>query len=265
MSIVLPVCMAKAKESKNPFFIELYILNLRTGVTRLAACDENIVFAGETYLATPFQRGDIGRNLDTINDSVEISMADGPNNEMLQFLMNGFDFRGCSATIMRIQYPESLKNPNAVQLVFSGFIDEPSFSNGMLSAKINARLPEINCPNRNYRLACNSEFGDSECGMSLAREDLAVTGRKGNTLILNVSHEKDYWKDGVISVDGESRVVSSSSGYNVTVNVGFAHETIGKSAALTRGCNKTVERCKAYGNMRNYSGFPAIPFESVYR
>ncbi|SFB10904.1 baseplate hub domain-containing protein [Selenomonas ruminantium] len=264
MSIVLPVCMAKAKESKNPFFIELYILNLRTGVTRLAACDENIVFAGETYLAAPFQRGDIGRNLDTINDSVEISMADC-SHEMLQFVMNGFDFRGCNATIMRIQYPESLKNPNAVQLVFSGFIDEPSFSNGMLSAKINARLPEINCPNRNYRLACNSEFGDSECGMSLAREDLAVTGRKGNTLILNVSHEKDYWKDGVISVDGESRVVSSSSGYNVTVNVGFAHETIGKSAALTRGCNKTVERCKAYDNMKNYSGFPAIPFESVYR
>ena len=60
MSIVLPVCMAKAKESNNPFFIELYILNLRTGVTRLAACDENITFAGETYLAVPVQRGDIG-------------------------------------------------------------------------------------------------------------------------------------------------------------------------------------------------------------
>ena len=264
MSITLPVCMAKAKESNNPFFIELYILNLRTGVTRLAACDENITFAGETYLAVPVQRGDIGRNLDTINDAVEISLADC-SYEMLQFVMNGFDFRGCTATILRIQYPDSLKNANAVQLVFSGFIDEPSFSNGMLSAKINARMPEINCPNRNYRLACNSEFGDSECGMSLAREDVAVTGRKGNTLTLSVSHVKDYWKDGVISVEGESRVVSSSSGNTVTVNVGFAHETVGKSAALVRGCNKTVERCKTYGNMKHYSGFPAIPFESVYR
>ena len=264
MSIVLPVCMAKAKESNNPFFIELYILNLRTGVTRLAACDENITFAGETYLAVPVQRGDIGRNLDTINDAVEISIADC-SYEMLQFVMNGFDFRGCTATILRIQYPDSLKNANAVQLVFSGFIDEPSFSNGMLSAKLNARMPEINCPNRNYRLACNSEFGDSECGMDLAKESVAVTGRMGNVITIDVSHEKDYWKDGVISVEGESRVISSSSGNTVTINVGFAHDAEGKSAELSRGCNKTVERCKKYGNMKHYSGFPAIPFESAYR
>ena len=264
MSVVLPVCMAQAKESKNPFFIELYILNLRTGISRLAACDEDIVFAGEKYMAVPFQRGDIGRNLDTINDSIEISLADC-SYEMLRFVMNGFDFRGCTATILRIQYPESLKNPNVVQLVFSGFIDEPSFSNGVLSAKLNARLPEINCPNRNYRLACNSEFGDSECGMSLGKETVAITGRTRNIISLGVSHEKDYWKDGVITVEGESRVVSSSSGNTVTVNVGFAHEVMGKSAELIRGCNKTVARCKSYGNMNHYSGFPAIPFESVYR
>ena len=126
-------------------------------------------------------------------------------------------------------------------------------------------MPEINCPNRNYRLACNSEFGDSECGMSLAREYASVTARSGNVITVAVSHDKDYWKDGVITVEGESRVISSSNGNTVTVNVGFAHEVRGKSAELTRGCNKTVERCKAYGNMKNYSGFPAIPFESVYR
>ncbi|BAL85090.1 hypothetical protein SELR_pSRC300170 (plasmid) [Selenomonas ruminantium subsp. lactilytica TAM6421] len=264
MSVVLPVCMAKAKESGNPFFIELYILNLRTGITRLAACDENIEFAGATYLAVPFQRGDIARNLDTINDSVNISVADC-SHEMLQFVMNGFDFRGCSATIVRIQYPESLSNPNALQLVFSGFIDEPTFSDGVLSAKINARLPEINCPNRNYRLACNSEFGDAECCMDLGKENVMVTNVQGSTITLDMDYKEDYWKDGVITVEGESRVISSSSGADIVVNVGFAHDIVGKQAEVVRGCNKTVERCKAYGNMKHYSGFPAIPFESVYR
>ena len=52
--ITLPVSMAKAKESGNPFFIELYVLQLRDGVMRIAATDENILCNNEEYTAVPF-------------------------------------------------------------------------------------------------------------------------------------------------------------------------------------------------------------------
>ena len=265
MSVSLPICMAQEKESGNPFFIELYVIELRTGVLRLAACDENVIYNGMEYIAVPFQRGDVKRSKDNITDSVEITLGDC-SYELLSFVMNGFDFRGCNATVFKIMYPDSLKDPSVAKWVFSGFIDEPSFTGGSFSCQIVARMPEINCPNRNFRLACNSEFGDAECGMSLSTETLSVKSVNGCTIKLSQSYPSNYWKDGVITITGESRTITSSNNDSVTVNVGFAQLNLnGSSATLRRGCDKTVARCKQYNNMQHYGGFPAIPFESTYR
>lgn len=261
--ITLPVSMAKAKESGNPFFIELYILQLRDGIMRIAACDENILYNNEEYTAVPFQRGEVTTSMDNLTDSCEVSLGDC-SYELLKYVIEGFDFRGCNAMIFRIQYPDSLKDPTIAQPVFAGYIDEPSYSNGEFTCKVKSRLPEIECPNRNFRMACNSEFGDAECGMSLAEETMPVVSTASNTVTLEKSHDKNYWKDGVISVGGESRIITESSGDTITLNVNFVQDITGHSATLRRGCNKTVEACRAFGNMKHYSGFPAIPFESNY-
>lgn len=261
--ITLPVSMAKAKESGNPFFIELYVLQLRDGIMRIAACDENILYNNEEYTAVPFQRGEVTTSMDNLTDSCEVSLGDC-SYELLKYVIEGFDFRGCNAMIFRIQYPDSLKDPTIAQPVFAGYIDEPSYSNGEFTCKVKSRLPEIECPNRNFRMACNSEFGDAECGMSLAEETMPVVSTASNTVTLEKSHDKNYWKDGVISVGGESRIITESSGDTITLNVNFVQDITGHSATLRRGCNKTVEACRAFGNMKHYSGFPAIPFESNY-
>jgi len=265
MSVVLPVVMKTEKDSGNPFFIELYTINLRTGTMRLAACDENITFGGKEYFGVPFQRGEITKTTDNIVDSCEISLGDC-SFELLKFALNGFDFRGCSATIVRILYPDSLDDPKIVQWIFSGTIDEPSFSNGTFSCRLTARLPEVDCPNRDYRLACNSDFGDGECGMNLGTEKVYIQGVHGCTITVDTSHPKDYWKCGTITVGGESRNIISSDGNGILVNVGFAQDVlVDKIAELNRGCNKSAKMCKQYGNMKHFSGFPAIPFESEYR
>lgn len=261
--ITLPVSMAKAKESGNPFFIELYILQLRDGVMRIAATDENILYNNEEYTAVPFQRGEVTTSMDNLTDSCEVSLGDC-SYELLKYVIEGFDFRGCNALIFRIQYPDSLKDPSIVQPVFSGYIDEPSYTNGEFSCKVKSRIPEIECPNRNFLMACNSEFGDEECGMSLAEETLTVQSVASNIVTLDKSHDKNYWKDGVISVGGESRIITESNENIITLNVNFVQDITGHSATLRRGCNKTVEACRAFGNMKHYSGFPAIPFESNY-
>ena len=265
MSVVLPVSMRTAKETQNPFFIELYTIHLRTGIMRLAACDENIVYDGMTYAGVPFQRGEITKTTDNIVDACDITLGDC-SFDLLRFVLNGFDFRGCEATIVRIQYPDSLEDPAICQWIFTGIIDEPSFSDGTFNCKLTSRLPEVDCPNRSYRLACNCAFGDEECGMALGEETTRVVASDGVTVQLDTSHDKDYWLDGVITIGGESRVITASDGDRVTVAVGFAQRNLANhSAHLVRGCNKTVQRCQSYGNMEHYGGFPAIPFESVYR
>lgn len=264
MAEVLPVCMSVAKESGNPFFIELYAINLRTGITRIAACDENIRFNDEEYLAVPFKRGEITKSLDNITDSCEISIGD-VNDEHLRFLMEGFDFRGCEAEIVRIKYPDSLENSSIIQWVFSGFIDEPSFSDGTFTCKLKQHIPNIECPNRSYHMACNSEFGDEDCGMSLDETTCAIVGMNGNELTISQPFPENKWIDGVASITGESRIIVSSNGNIIKLNVNFAQNPLGKSVTLIRGCNKTATRCKQYGNMQHFSGFPAIPYESSYR
>jgi len=265
MAIVLPVSMQKMKESNETFFIELYSIDMPSGIVNLAATDEDIVYNGITFTAVPFKRQSITKSMDNITDSCEISMSD-VSDQLLAYVTNGWDFRGAICTIVRIQYPDSLRDPSIVQWVFTGRVDEPAFSQGTFTCRLTQVFPEIQCPNRSYQLNCNSRFGDNECGMSLASENVSIIGASGNTVILNKSYANNYWLHGVITVGGESRNIEKQVGSALTLNVNFLQEPIiGKAANLIRGCNKTTTDCRRFNNLRHYSGFPAIPFEATYR
>ena len=56
---ILPISMAAAKEQSSSFFIELYVLHLKTGIIRICNCDEVITFGGCDYYPVPVQRGTI--------------------------------------------------------------------------------------------------------------------------------------------------------------------------------------------------------------
>ena len=265
MAITLPVCMEEMKNSAQTFFIELYTIELRTGAIYLAAADEDIVFNGQKYIAVPIQRESVTRSMDNITDSCNLTISD-VDYGMLAYVCNGFDFRGSMATVIRIQYPESLSDPKIFEWIYAGSIDEPAFSDGTFSCKLQTVFPQIDCPNRSYQLACNSDFGDDECGYNIKEYIADVEGAENNKVTINKSFTSNYWKNGVITIEGESRIIEQSDGTTLTLNVNFAQENIvGRLAFLRQGCDKSQERCKFYGNTMHYSGFPAIPFESVYR
>ena len=264
MSVVLPVKMQEMKEKNETFFIELYVIKLRTGMSYIAACDEDIVYDGTKFIAIPFERESLTRSMDNITDSCKIKLAD-VDYGLLAYVMQGFDFRGCECTVFRIQYPDSLENPKIAQWMFSGSIDEPSFEDGVFSCTIMSRFPQIDTPTRWYQLSCNSEFGDKECGMSLGEEKAIITAVNGRELTLDKSFPANLWNCGVCSVKGESRIVSFSDDNKLILNVNFFQPMDGKEVTLHRGCDKTHEMCKRLGNAKHFSGFPAIPFESVYR
>lgn len=263
----VPVTLQRMKDKGETFFIELYEIALRTGTIYLAACDEDIEFNGQTYTAVPFERGEISKSIDQVTDQCTVSVGD-VDDDRLAYIMNGFDFRGCAALIMRIAYPESLET-NQWFYVFYGYLDNPAFENGVFSCTIKSYFPSIQAPSRSYQLSCNSAFGDCVCGMSKNRTTLKVTAvyQDGSLTIDQNYSTKNYWKDGLISISGESRLITGSNGYRIQVNYGFMQtQLVGQTAILERGCDKTRATCSSrYNNLRRFSGFPAIPFESQYR
>lgn len=266
--IILPQKMSEMKDSDATFFIELYIVKLKTGTIYLAATDTDITFAGQTYMAIPFQRETIDRSMDNVIDSCEISLGDG-DYDKLAYLSNGFDFRGADVTIFKISYPDSLEDDTIKSISFMGYINSCSYSDGVFSFSLNTRLPNIEVPNRACQLCCNSEFGDAECGISLEETNVELaTGSTSSNILLPSTYETNYWKDGVIFIKGESRLILSNEGNKIVVNYSFLQSDIkgGMEATLIRGCDKTKETCQnRFNNMKNFSGFPTIPFENVYR
>ena len=262
--LILPVQMKEAVASGNPFFIELYVITLRTTTLFLAASDEDVTFAGQKYLAVPVKREELNKSLDSITNDCSLEVSDC-SDDLLRYLLSGYDFRSCRCNIIRIQYPDSLEDETNFSWVFSGEIDEPSFSDGVFTCKVVREFPQIQVPSRDFRLACNSEFGDAECRMNIGKETLTVTKQSPNVLVLPKSYEKNYWKHGTITMEGESRTIISSENNTVTLNINFLQEFESRSAELVRGCDKTKTMCQKYKNMKHFSGFPAIPFENVYR
>lgn len=264
--MAVPVSLQQMKDKGETFFIELYEIALRTGTIYLAACDEDIEFNGHTYIAVPFERGEISKSIDQVTDQCTVSVGD-VDDDRLAYIMNGFDFRGCAAAITRIAYPESLEN-NQGFYVFCGYLDNPAYEDGVFSCTIKSYFPRIEAPARMYQLSCNSAFGDCVCGMDKNRTVLTVTDvLSDGSVKIDTGYPDNYWRDGLVSIAGESRLVTGSSGDIIKVNYGFMQsELVGKTVILERGCDKTRETCKnRYNNLKRFSGFPAIPFESQYR
>ena len=266
--VILPQRISEMKDSDSTFFIELYRIELRTGELFLAATDTDIKFAVQKYIAIPFERETISRSIDNVMDSCNIKLGDG-DYDKLAYICNGFDFRGCNVQIIKIVYPDSLTDESIWSWVFSGYIDDPSYSAGVFSCTLKTKLPNIEVPTRSCQLCCNSVFGDEECTMPLNETTLQLaTGTTRHSIVLPQSYGANYWKDGAITIGGESRLIMASNGTSITITCSFYQENItaGTTATLIRGCDKTKETCKnRYNNMQHFSGFPAIPFESVYR
>ena len=260
----LPVRMVEAKNSENPFFLELYKIQLRTEDLYIVAADEDITWNGIEFHAVPVKRGAITKSMDSIVNEVDLEVSDC-SDELLAYLMNGFDFRGSRVDIARILYPDGLKDTDLFTWVFSGEINKPSFTDGTFSCTVESKLPNIEAPVRDFQVACNSEFGDAECCADKGLVELTVSRGTGNQVYLGNAYPKDYWKYGTITVNGESRNIISSQDNYVITNVNFLQDINGCKAEVARGCNMTFDWCKRLGNQIHYSGFPAVPWEAEYR
>ena len=246
--------------------VELYDIALRTGTVYVCNTDVDIMFEGHKYIAVPIEREDISRSVDDIDDDMKVTMADA-SVEQLQFIIAGFDFRGCQVRVRQIIYPDSILDNSIQRDCFYGYVDNPAYENGSFSCTLRSRIPKVTVPRRTFQAVCNCKFGDSICQMSLEKsKGTIVSVVADNQIVIQQNSADGYWNNGIITVDGESRMICKSEGNVITTFYPFfANISAGLVYSIQRGCDKTSSSCSNFNNLEHFSGFPSIPFENVYR
>lgn len=264
--VELDEVLKEAKEKTHLSVIELYDISLRTGTAYLCNTDKDIIFEGHKYISVPLEREEISQSTDNIDDSMKIKMADATT-EQLQYIIAGFDFRGCTVRVRQILYPESLNDNSISREVFYGYIDNPAYENGEFSCTLRSRLHKVTVPRRTYQMMCNSQFGDVICQMDKARQSGKLAKIiQSSTLIIDITKEDNYWNNGIMTIEGESRMIRKSERNVIqTYYPFFATLKEGQTYTIERGCDKTATNCGRYNNLERFTGCPSIPFEDVYR
>lgn len=267
MAIELPEEFQDAKETEKLFVVEIYDVFLRIGELHITNTNIDIDFEGKKYFAIPVTREEVSLSVEETDNSMKFEMSDATTGQ-LKYIIEGFDFRGCNVRVRQILYPDSLEDNSIFRDVFTGYIDNPVYENGSFSFTLRSRIPKVTTPRRTYNSSCNCRFGDSMCQKDLETTTGTVASASGNDINLNIdSRDGDYWRDGTITIGGETRMIVAS--YDSTVRVYypfFATINEGDEFSLSRGCDKTQHTCKnRFDNLQHFTGFPAIPFELVYK
>lgn len=267
--INLPVKIVEMKEQYEIFFVELYVLHLKTGDVYFVACDEEITFDGNLYFPQPIERGAVKSTVDAKIDNCELKISN-VTDEFTTALFQGYDFRGDIVDVIQIIYPDSLSDPSIFRWVFSGYMDTPILDEKekLFKVTLKAYMPNMTT-GRICMLSCNAEFGDPEdCGISIDKQSGTVKPTSDqNTIVDEVRQEVvDYWKGGLITIQYETKRIISSYPGVIQTEYPFSFYPVGMSYSIERGCDKTQKTCiERFGNGINFSGYPAIPFELIIR
>ncbi len=258
--------IAEAKEQDHISVVEIYDIALRTGMLYICNTDKDIEFEGHKYVSIPIEREEISQSTDNIDGSMKITMSDA-NTEQLRFIIAGFEFRGCQVRVRQILYPESVSDNLIYRDVFYGYIDNPAYENGEFSCTLRSRIHKVTVPRRTYQSMCNCKFGDSICQMDTSKQiGRIISVLDDNKIIIDITKDNDYWNNGIIIVEGESRMIQKSTGSTIVTFYPFFASIIGgQRYSIQRGCDKTAETCTKYNNLERFAGFPSIPFEDIYR
>ena len=258
--------LVNAKEQDHLSVIEIYDISLRTGMMYICNTDKDIEFEGHKYVSIPIEREEISQSTDNIDGAMKITMADATT-EQLQFVIAGFDFRGCQVRVRQILYPNSINDNSICRDMFYGYIDNPAYENGEFSCTLRSRIHKVTVPRRTFQSTCNCKFGDDICTMDVNKEiGKIIDVLDDNKIAIEKKRDDGYWNNGIIVIEGESRMIQKSTGATVTTFYPFfATITRGENYAIQRGCDKTIDTCTKYGNAEHFAGFPSIPFEDIYR
>lgn len=245
--------------------IDLYEVFLDETTLYLTNHDQDVVFAGETWISMGLSRTPVHTNVETKVDECTVSL-DNVTRE-LSALIAQTEFSGRRLRL-RKAFLELLDEEDHAVVMFDGLMDSPVINQSSFQVQVRSRMDvlTVRTPKRTYRRLCNWKFGSLECGIDLETVTVAGTidsiSPDGKTITDGDREEAENWfVDGVMTVDGESRLVTASLESAITLEYPFNHAEVGMPYTLRRGCNKSFdESCVGrFNNGDNFGGFISVP------
>ncbi len=265
------VAVEAAKDQNRP--VELYQIYLDAGTLFFAAHPENIDYFDEngtptTYYALGLSRSPVRTNMDTKVDEVTVQL-DNVTREMSAYIAHA-EFVGRRLKIIKV-FLEYLANPADHVVIFDGIMDAPTITETAMQVTVVSKLDLLGfrVPRRRYQRPCDWKFGSAQCGANPGAVAGTVVSISPDGLTLTLSSRAegtDYYKDGVLTIEGQWQRVVSSNGATFTVSYPFVGVEPDDTYSLRRGCDKSLETCRdRFGNQSNYGGFLSIPAERTIR
>lgn len=130
-----------------------------------------------------------------------------------------------------------------------------------------------NMPRRTFQATCMHTLYDAQCTLSEAAHTDTYTIGSANGIAINWegSGPADasvyrYGKMTITSGAGAGQQLTVQAASQTGVSFGYPLLTIpapGDTFTIAQGCDKTIARCQALGNILNFGGFPYTPPASL--
>lgn len=123
---------------------------------------------------------------------------------------------------------------------------------------------------RRYQRGCPHVLYGPQCRESRAENTVSATvaGINGAWITMASGWAGAFtasrFAGGIFQSDGEQRTILKVQGNDLLLGGGIGVLDVGDTAALSLGCEHTMDACKLFGNILNYGGQPWIPYSSPF-
>ena len=203
-------------------------------------------------------------------------------------LLNGFEINGAMATLWMADRRLLGRRRDAI-LLAQGEVREPQLTPARLICQIVNVIglsERLTLPRRVFQRECGYTLGSRSCGVSMDAEPhtlraVAQTGSTSGQVIVgdallgaagNPADASNYWAAGYVLMESgvcstQARpvdyVVAEGGVVRFMLRYPFYRPiAAGDYVMIRRGCRKTKDDCKGYGNLINYGGFTDVPPQS---
>jgi len=236
--------------------------------------DKPVTFDGTTYeAASGFTASDIKDSLGLSVDNLEV------NGALSSATLTDDDLAAGRYDDARIEiYRVNWSDPSQRVLMRSGSIGEVRRSGTGFTAELRGLAHYLQQPKgRLLQLTCDADLGDARCTIDLSSPTYRGTG----TIVTASSSRRfivtglDAFDNGFFSRGLFAFTSGASAGLKIEVKshlklasavmielwaVAEGPPAAGDAFAVTAGCDKRIETCKArFANVVNFRGFPSMP------
>jgi uncharacterized phage protein (TIGR02218 family) len=273
--------LLSALAAKTPMWsADVFTLSLINGVNYYwTGADQSISYSGITYAAVgpAIERSSWSSKNTTEIANMEVQLysngADFGGNNIKADIIGGL-FDGAYLLLQRAFMPTFGNTSLGLVTLFGGLVGEVEVTS--TGAKITCSASNVqleqNIPRRTYEAGCLHTLYDTGCTLNQASYSTGFTAASGgNALYLPWTVAPGTPS---LLLYGIATITSGAgAGQSLTVTnyssggVAFSYPLLtvpapGDSFSVSQGCDKSIPRCQAFGNILNYGGFPYVPPQS---